>query len=325
MRCIDNTYSDIMESMNQDNIQTIEDFIQYFREDYADSGLIAEVINKGQIDKFQELAALDSELFGEYKSLTPNDFQRITETGGMIMAVREGGIGGALVAEATLILDAYAEAPSILERKLPPTMAYCNGVGVVERHRGKGLERSLLQFRELAALDAMKRVMSVSVRVQNIASIISLLREGYIITSYVDDYFYHDSTETGISRFVMTKIIGVYNELVDLNAIDDRFDYVSKGVTPLKALDEVLIQQSPMIVVAIDNDKRDSLSNSELAIGKILQQNYVGVACHDLDIADSDGQSSYGLVFVRLDTAATIEPFLSLGRLKPELDQLLGA
>lgn len=277
-------------NVNRPSAQRIHEIL-----DAVETAYPLEIIVDPDDPLLESVAALDAGLFGPHKSLSREDFSELVEKGAVVYAHRDGE---ALISEATLVFNKDPEGDSSLERGLPSWLGYCDGAAVAENYRGKGLQRELLQARELTAKEAGKEATGASVRHRNLASIRSMLRSGYVMIADAPSY-YGEGIEN--DRVVMLKDFSFQNQLEALRSDSDALEDSLQGMSSIDELDELLSKNTPLITLGVEqNDAVDSSYNQ--AVAKLLRNGYIGVSCHDLDVGDSDGERSNAMVFVLIDS-----------------------
>lgn len=261
-----------------------------------DSEYRLEIITNPESPLIVEVAALDKELFGPHKSLSAEGFARIVENGGVLFTHMDSE--GAVISEASLVLNPGVSAETSLERNLPGWLGYCDGAAVSKEYRGKGLQKRLLQAREIASKEVGKDATGASVRHRNLASIRSMLKEGYVMIADAPQY-YGDAPED--SRVFMLKEFSAGNPLNALNSDEDGLEDALKGTALLSEVPSKIECKQDVISLAVEqSDEVDSTYNA--AVGQLLSNGYIGVACKDIDIADSDSERSSAMVFLRLES-----------------------
>lgn len=295
------------ESSEQTNISEVIKQIE--------SSLPIELIQDPNSPRIPEIASLDAESFGAHKSLTAEDLSGIIAKGGVLF----GHISpeGKIVSEATLVLNADSEGLSTLERSLPAWLAYCDGAAVSQSHRGKGLQKELLTAREKVAEVKGKEASAASVRHRNLSSIRSMLRNGYVMIADAPGY-YGDGEED--DRVVMLKQFSEDNPMSSLTIEHQALEIDHKGITqPVDVADKIDSNADVIGLPVQHSDEVDGHYNT--AVAALLRNGYTGVACHDLDIGDSDGERESVMVFVKLDTLGSLADKFS--QRQSELQDLL--
>lgn len=232
-----------------------------------------EVIRESDHPLLTEVAGLDYRAFGEENSFSESEFRELIDNGAVVFLQRT--LGGSVVSEAMLTLEAHEQSSVLLERGLPPWLAYCAGAAVDESHRGQGLQRELLMVREAAAQAAGKEGVASSVRQKNLASIRSMLKTGYLVTCDAPGLF--GAGEQG-DRVVMLRLFGVDTSAAEVDG---------------EQLVELEVTQS---------DEVDSQYNA--AVGRLLRDGYVGVNCRDFETGPTGGERTCLMTFAQTDHVA---------------------
>ncbi len=275
-----------------------------------------EVISDPHSPRIEEVAALDARLFGEHKSLPPEAFREILESGGAVLGhINESG---ALISEASIILNAVEDGECSLERELPQWLAYCDGAAVDTEYRGRGLQKQLLAAREAVAIEAGKEASSASVRQKNVASVRSMLAKGYILISDAPQY-YGSAPED--DRVAMLHDFELGNPFNDLDTDHKMLERSIQGIIqPQDVLDRVAQKADVVSLPTEQSDEVDDVYNK--AVSALLSNGYIGVACGDIDVGDGDAVATHAMTFLRV---AALPPELAnkvLNR-KHELDLIV--
>ena len=275
-----------------------------------------EVITDPRSPRIAEVAALDAKLFGEHKSLPAESFIGIMESGGAVLGhVSEGG---ALISEASIILNPVEDGDCSLERMLPSWLAYCDGAAVATEYRGLGLQKQLLAARETFAVKAGKEASSASVRQKNIASVRSMLAKGYIMISDAPRY-YGSAPED--ARVVMLHDFKLGNPFINLDTTHEMLEPGIKGVVaPQGVLDKISDNADIISIPTEQSDEVDEEYN--IAINRLLSHGYIGVACGDIDVGDGDTTATHAMTFLRIG-ALPAEVAESVLDRKRELDNIV--
>ncbi len=266
-----------------------------FARHFEDEQYSMEAYDIDSKDYLAEVAALDAELFGQHKSLPVEGFVSVVENGGIVLGIRDGT--GSLVGEASVILNNSPEdGDSQIERSLPSNMAYCDGAAIHPSARGKGLQRWLLRAREMVALAAGKELISASVRHRNLASIKSMLREGYFVVADAPHY-YGDSTED--ARIFLVKVVGSPNPMNMLTLDYNDSASMIAGITDPTTVPQSMSERRDIIALSVENsDDVDEHFNSQIAL--LLRGGYVAVNSHEIDLQGNIASKNSAIMFVRV-------------------------
>lgn len=279
------------ETQNNELAKTTQEIVEQFSVDYP-----IEFIDSPESPRLSEVAALDAELFGSHQSLSEEEFREIVEKGGVILS--HVGPGNQLISEASLMLTSAEDGPSSLERDLPEWLAYCDGAAVSKEYRGKGLQKQLLNAREAVAKEAGKEASAASVRQKNVTSIKSMMRGDYIMLADSPHYY---GDEPKDARVVMLKDFELGNPLKELDSDHEMLENSLRGVIEPSAIQEKLDSGADVISIVVQqSDEVDEVYNQ--AVATLLRNGYIGVACSDIDIGDSDSERSDAMTFIRLES-----------------------
>lgn len=146
-------------------------------------------------DELPALAAADERAFAPHAACDAEEYAALMRAGRVLVLEQDGVLQGC----AQVLL----EPEPLIVGDLPVGTAYCAGSFVVEAFRGDGLSRFLHRAQEQVAREAGKRVMTLTVRVDNIASLRARLREGWRVTGC--SLAAMGDAKDGGSRLVMTK------------------------------------------------------------------------------------------------------------------------
>lgn len=279
------------ERHNSEQKKTTQELVEQFGVDYP-----IEDIDSPENPRLGEVAALDAELMGSHQSLSEEGFREIVENGGVIIS--HVGPGNKLISEASLVLTSVEGGSSPLERGLPEWLAYCDGAAVSKDYRGKGLQKQLLNAREAVAKEEGKEATAASVRQRNVTSIKSMIKCGYIMIADAPHY-YGDEVED--ARVVMLKDFELGNPFEDLDSNHEMLEDSLRGIVEPSGIQEKLASGSDVISIAVQqSDELDEVYNQ--AVATLLRNGYIGVACNDIDIGDSDSERSDAMTFVKLES-----------------------
>ena len=271
--------------------QQIQEIVKQFGTDYP-----IEVMDNPESPRLAEVADIDAEAFKGQKKLTQEDFMHIFQNGGVILG--HVGPDNKLISEASLLLATDPEGSSILERNMPGWLAYCDGAAVIKEFRGKGLQKQLLLAREEVAKLSKKEASGASVRQNNVASIRSMISTGYVMIADSPHYYGENDKD---ARVVMLKDFGIGNPFKDLDSDHELLDESLRGVIEPNNIQDKLAEGADVISVAVIQSE-DVNSEYNRAVATLLRNGYIGVACNDIDIGDSDSERSDAMTFVKIDS-----------------------
>lgn len=239
--------------------------------------------------RIEEAARLDQELFGSHLGLSEDDYRQTLQRGGMVFGHQAEGV---FISQSVFVSTADRDAPTILERHLPEWLAYCDGSAVVQEHRGEGLQRELLQSREIVAKMIGKRAICAAVRDRNLASMRSMLREGYVILAAAPGLYGNEPED---DRVVMFK-----NMLAEAAFVPDDASTRELGQlaeTP-DQVDAEIAQGTERISLAVTSGRLSDPGHTR-SVTSLIRHGYAGVRC--VDVATGGSERSCKLEFVRLD------------------------
>lgn len=283
-----------MDENGSQNIEpkvNLQELLLQFGADYP-----IDVVDSPESPRLSEIAALDAEAFGEHQTLTEEDLKHILSKGGVILGHTEHS--GRLISEATLILNANPKGPSLLECGLPEWLGYCDGAAVSKEYRGKGLQKQLLLARHEVAKAFGKEATAASVRQTNVISIKSMFKTGYVMLADSPQY-YGESPED--ARVVMLNDFEVGNPFAELDSDHEMLDEILRGVIDPSVLREKLSAGSDIISLAV-HQSDEVKEEYNMAVATLLRNGYIGVACSDIDIGDSDGERANAMTFIRFES-----------------------
>ena len=255
--------------------------------------------------RLAEIAALDGQAFGGHVTLSEDDLKHIFNNGGVILGHTE--TDGRLITEATLVLNVNEKGPSPLERQLPGWLGYCDGAAVSKDYRGKGLQKQLLLARHEVAKASDKEAVAASVRQANVTSIKSMIKTGYVMIADSPHYYGTDTTD---ARVVMLHDFKIGNPFAELDSDHEMLEDSLRGVIEPGQLQEKLSSGADIISLTVhQSDETDEEYNK--AVATLLRNGYIGVACSDIDIGDSDSERADAMTFIKLgslpvDTAESL-------------------
>lgn len=146
-------------------------------------------------EELLEAKALDDLVFGQHQGITLPELQAISLQGGLLGLRDEAG---RLLAETQVIVEPIPEHP-----QLAPGAAHCYGTAVHPDYQGRGLGGIMATMQERVARNAGKTRLTLSVRPENIPSILLRLRQGFLATGYDPHYYGTDELKDG--RLLMIK------------------------------------------------------------------------------------------------------------------------
>lgn len=142
----------------------------------------------------QKVKSLDDAAFDGYQKISIRELKAIADQSGLLGIFE----GNQLVAESQLLLtntDFYS-----LEYN---HSAYCYGIAVDQKYRGKGFAKDLILAMEQKALKKQKKWLYLASRPENYASLQLWYSHGYHVCDYKERYFGPDLNED--SRLLLRK------------------------------------------------------------------------------------------------------------------------
>lgn len=282
---------DEQELVNVEPQQSMQELVAQYGVEYP-----IEIIDSPESPRLAEIAALDAEAFGGHVTLSEEDLRHIFGNGGVILGHTE--TDGRLITEATLVLNSDQEGPSPLERNLPEWLGYCDGAAVSKDYRGKGLQKQLLLARHEVAKSSGKEAAAASVRQANVTSIKSMIKTGYVMLADSPHYYGTDITD---ARVVMLHDFNIGNPFTELDSDHEMLEESLRGVIEPGQLQEKLSAGADIISLAV-HQSDDTNEEYNIAVATLLRNGYIGVACSDIDIGDSDDERADAMTFIKLDS-----------------------
>lgn len=155
------------------------------------------------VQQLQEVKALDDLAFEVEKNypgivtVSLEEIENIAKNG-TVLGIYDGG---QLIAESLILTS-----PIPTHKKLSPYEAFSYSTAIHPDFRGRGLAAIIYQAQEKVAKQAGKKIIRLTVRVENPASIRARFKMGYSITGY--DSAFYGPLKKGGARLFMSKIIG---------------------------------------------------------------------------------------------------------------------
>lgn len=198
------------------------------------SGYIEQVTSMEQLIKVKELDDLAFGVGPGIVGISTEELVHITQHGAVFALSSPYG----MIAEIQLLTEPIEEHPFMTDAE-----GYCYGIAVHPQFQDMGLAQCMLKKQEEFAKEKGKSILTLTIRVENAASIRAMFKSGFLITGY--DPACYGSMEEGGARLWLTKQIDHPNGFNPMVFIDG----VNQGIIPVVTSDDGILQDLCAVAV----------------------------------------------------------------------------
>ncbi|AKM82083.1 TPA: GNAT family N-acetyltransferase [Candidatus Berkelbacteria bacterium] len=141
---------------------------------------------------------VDDAAFGSHHGITQEELVEIHKHGYVILLYNEND---ELVGESQILTESIST--DILPHEFESPTCYCYGIAIHPDHQGHGLGRRLAKEHELLAITKGMKVMEMTIRIENYASLRVMTGLGHKVLDYLSGFYGQDPTKD--NRLLLSK------------------------------------------------------------------------------------------------------------------------